>query len=362
MKKKVLIVNPILYTSETDNIPKVNSIKDTMIYSLCMGFAENGDIPVLAASEDYKPTIGEEYPFEIIWFKSVLPKIFKPRCLPKFKGFRRFLLKTGKKYDYIISGEVFSICTFDVATTCKDKLIIWHELGAHNNLMHKIPSKIWYNLVARMFYRNVPIIPRSQNARQFISKYCSRISNTIIDHGVDINDFAAVSEKDKYFVVVSQLVARKRINKIIEAFNISGYKLFIIGDGPERVTLEKQANILSTECVEFLGKKNHQELIPILSKAAGLLIYTQKDNSMVSIVESIACGTPVLTTSVPFNSTYIKEYNLGIVQDDWTSEDLKDLILNNAKYIENCIKYREKLSTKYMAQQFNHVADSLLRL
>lgn len=157
------------------------------------------------------------------------------------------------------------------------------------------------------------------------------------------------------------MIARKRIDKIIEAFNIPGYKLFIIGDGPERVTLVKQANILSTECVEFLGKKNHQELIPILSKAAGLLIYTKKDNSMVSIVESIACGTPVLTTSVPFNSAYIKEYDLGIVQDDWTNEDLKKLVQNNAEYVENCIKYREKLSTKYIAHQFNFVADSMLR-
>lgn len=108
MKKRVLIINPILYTSETDNIPKVNSIKDTMIYSLCMGFVENGDVPVLAASEDYRPMIDEEYPFEIIWFKSVLPKVFKPRCLPKIKGFRKYLSTYSKNIDYIISGEAFS--------------------------------------------------------------------------------------------------------------------------------------------------------------------------------------------------------------------------------------------------------------
>lgn len=146
-----------------------------------MGLVENGDVPVLAASEDYRPMIDEEYPFEIIWFKSVLPKVFKPRCLPKFKGFRKYLSTYSKHFDYIISGEAFSICTYDVATTCKDKLIIWHELGAHNNLMHKIPSNIWYNLVARMFYRNVPIIPRSQNARNFIGKFCNRIAEITID-------------------------------------------------------------------------------------------------------------------------------------------------------------------------------------
>ena len=55
---KVLIMNPILYTSETDQIPKVESIKDTMIYALCMGFLKNGDEPVLAAADAYKPVPG----------------------------------------------------------------------------------------------------------------------------------------------------------------------------------------------------------------------------------------------------------------------------------------------------------------
>ena len=40
---KILIINPILYTAETNRIPKVSSIKDTMIYALCMGFV-HGEI------------------------------------------------------------------------------------------------------------------------------------------------------------------------------------------------------------------------------------------------------------------------------------------------------------------------------
>ena len=353
MGKTVLIINPILYTSETNSIPKVSSIKDTMIYSLCMGFIENGDVPVLAASEDYKPVTDEKYPFEIVWFKSVLPKIFLPRCLPKFKNFRKYLIENEGKFDYIISGEVFSICTYDAAKTCKKKLLIWHELGAHNNMLHKLPSKFWYNIVARMTYKNIPIIPRSQNARKFISKYSNSVLDITIDHGVDLSQFSAISNKDNYFVVVSQLIARKRIDKIIEAFDIPGYRLLIIGDGPERARLEDISNMFSNRDIEFLGKKTHRELVPILAKAAGLLVYTQKDNSMVSIVESIACGTPVLTTSVPFNSAYISEYNLGIVKDDWTTTTLREMVNRNSEYVDNCLKYRERLSTKYMAQQFD---------
>ena len=39
---KVLVINPILYTAESNRIPKVDSIKDTMIYTLCLGFLEAG--------------------------------------------------------------------------------------------------------------------------------------------------------------------------------------------------------------------------------------------------------------------------------------------------------------------------------
>ncbi len=39
---KVLVINPIMYTSETKNIKRALSIKDTMMYDLCLAFHEMG--------------------------------------------------------------------------------------------------------------------------------------------------------------------------------------------------------------------------------------------------------------------------------------------------------------------------------
>ena len=58
---KVLIVNPILYTNENRNIKKVNTIKDTMIYDLCLAFKKKGCDVTLAASDLYKPSENESY-------------------------------------------------------------------------------------------------------------------------------------------------------------------------------------------------------------------------------------------------------------------------------------------------------------
>lgn len=363
---KILIMNPILYTAETDNIPKVSSIKDTMIYALCEGFIQNGDEPVLIAAMEYKPESEETYPFPIIWMPCVFRKIFKPRCLPYLEGLGKYLKKHAQEYDYIISSEVFSMLTLCAALYAREKLVIWHELGAHNNILKKIPSKVWYHVIARIFFRDIPIIPRSEKARQFISRFCNNVLDTTIDHGVDLDKINFSREKDNFFVVVSQLIGRKHIDGIIQHFvdfNVrrgNSFKLKIIGDGVLKEKLIQQVNELNMqESVSFYGKLSHSELVPILAKAKAMLINTSKDNSMVSITESIAAGTPVITTSVPFNADYIKAEKLGIVKDDWTKDDLEEICNNNEMYINNCIQYRQKLSNQYMAKEFNIVGSFL---
>ncbi len=365
---KVLIMNPILYTSETDEIPKVSSIKDTMIYALCMGFIKNGDEPVLAAADRYRPDKEENYPFDILWFSCIFPKIWKPRCFPWLKGLGSYLRNHKDEYDYIISSEVFSMLTLSGAIHAKRKMIIWHELGAHNNILKKIPSKIWYHVIAALFMQNIAIIPRSDRAADFIGRYCNKVLPLRIDHGVDLGKIICRNEKKNYFVVLSQLIERKHIDGIIDSFasfrklteETADYELKIIGDGILRKQLEEQVVNLKEETnIHFLGKMSHEALMPVLAEAKALLVNTSKDNSMVSIVESIAAGTPVVTTRVPFNSAYIEKEELGIVKEQWNQTELMEVCRRNDLYVRNCIRYREQLSNEYFAAEFDKVGGML---
>ena len=155
---RILLINPILYTAETDRIPKVKSIKDTMIYTMCLGFLENGDTPVLVAASDYKPETEESYPFEIVWLNTALKKVFKPRCLPWMPELGAYIKKHRDEIDGIITSEVFSLCSLTAVRKMRERTIVWHELGAHNKIMHYIPSKVWYHVVARIFFRRVTVI------------------------------------------------------------------------------------------------------------------------------------------------------------------------------------------------------------
>ena len=113
----------------------------------------------------------------------------------------------------------------------------------------------------------------------------------------------------------------------------------------------KQLN--ADEYVEFLGQKDHESIIPLLSKSKALIINTEKDNSMLSIVEAIACGTPILTTNVPYNCSYIKKEKLGVICDDVVDlKSLKEIDNNNSMYVNNCLLYRDKISNSYHVNQF----------
>lgn len=353
---RVLIVNPIIYTSETRNIKKVNTIKDTMIYDLCLGFQELGVDITLAASDEYKPNVNEAYPFEVKWLKTKYQKLFPPHNLPYCPEVKT-LVKTGG-FDLIITSEVFSLNSLMLSIHSGKNLIVWHELAKHNKIFKGLASKFWYGVVAKLFFRKTLIVARSIHAKEFISQYCRNVSDIIIDHGVNLDKFTANDNKLNQFAVSSQLIPRKRINKIIDAFadflnsyNYD-YKLYIMGDGEEKAALEAQAEKLGiADSVIFTGKLNHGELITILSQSKAMLVYTEKDNNMVSIVESIAVGTPVITTSVPYNSAYIRAQELGIVDDDWNKDTLYKIISDDT-YIKNCLNYRAQLSTVSKAQTF----------
>lgn len=191
--------------------------------------------------------------------------------------------------------------------------------------------------------------------------------DTIIDHGINLSNFIP-AEKSNQFIIVSQLIERKRIDKsIIEFIKYnelvdSKTKLYIAGNGDQ---LENLQNLAKTskypDNIIFLGKLKHNELINYLAKSYAMLIYTTKDNNLISVVESLACNTPIVTNSVPYNATYIKNNGLGIVDDNWDYETLKEIVNNNAVYCNNCNSYREILSYDYKVKLFMNVYDKYIK-
>lgn len=356
----IVMIDSMLRTPEKGVIPKAKSIKDSLLYNYTLSFHNLGHNVCLIAAKEYAPSEMEDYPFSVIFLESNLKWLFKPTEIPLHSHLFKYLLHNKDKIDLVISSEVFSLNSL-IASLCinKKKLIIWQELAAHNNKFFKLPSLFWYNLVARVFFKDVLIVPRSERAYFFTKKYINHVSKEIVRNGVAVEKFTINTKKEEYVISVSQLIARKNIRSIIKKFydfiksskQFSNYKLFVVGEGEELNNLVYFVNSLGiNNSVVFCGQMNHNDLNNILGKAKCFLIDTLKDLAIMIVAESVATATPILSNTVIDNSLSINNYNIGIAKDEWTYLDLITIIDNNSKYIENCIKYRDKLSFDYYAK------------
>jgi 1,2-diacylglycerol 3-alpha-glucosyltransferase len=353
----ILFLNSILYTAQNNVIPQVDSIKDCMSYNFALGFEELGHHVTLIAASEYKPINKEQYDVDVIFIKSKLKKIFPPSVFPFQLGIWSFLRENKSKFDMIISSEVFAFPSLFAAIICPQKTIVWQELALHQRKMKSIPSYFWYNIVAKLFFRKTLVVARSKKAKGFISKYLPYVANEIVEHGVNLHKFQLSAEKKKQFIVVSQLIPRKNVSSIIDKYNCfaineyADFKLIIVGRGELETQLKDQVKRLNIDKkVAFVGYKPHSELSRLLAESMAMLVDTKEDLNMVSIPESIVSGTPVITNLVPYSSLTVNKYHLGIAKD-WNENDLKYIVENNDFYVQNCIGYRDQLTTVHTAEK-----------
>ena len=361
---KILILNTILYTANNNIIPKVNSIKDTMIYGMCLGFRQLGHEVTLAAAADYQPTQQEAYDFEVRWFKTSCHKICPPSVLPYMKELKVFLKQQAKYYDMVVTSEVFSLCSLMAAQICPEKTVIWQELTEHQNKLHQLPSKFWHNVVAKLWMQKVKaVVPRSTKAYEFISQYMPITTATVVDHGINVEKFQSCKEKKRQIISSSQLIYRKNVDGIIRIFaNLhreKGYedvRLLIASRGEEEENLKRLVSELGLEdFVTFLGFLPQSKLNKYIRESMCFLVNTRKDLNMVSIAESIVSGTPILTNMQPASARYIAEEQLGIAKDRWNAEDLKTMIDHNNEYVTRCLAYRDRLTNTHCAQMLTDI-------
>lgn len=356
---RVLILNFILSTAVDGRIIRRQSNGNTMIYNMARGFIKAGHEVTLCAADEFRPLEEDTHEFEVRYFKSRWPKIFKPYLLPLPKGLGRFLKREGERFDMIVSVDTFSFPTLICARKCRKKLLVWQEMAFMQGMMKKMPAKIWYNFIAPTFIGGVRVVAQSERSKAFISKYLKNVSDITAGHGVDSDIFYPAETRGRWFVVISMLVFRKRIDRILEKFagfirnsDEKDYMLEIVGEGPEEANLRRRAEELDIAGhVRFNGFMTHEEIAAKSREATALLVDTQQDNNMVTITESIANGTPVLTNCVPNNASTVARLGLGIAKDGWDWNELATMAREYDRFHANCMKHRHFFTSDGVACQ-----------
>ena len=225
---KILVINPVLYTSNNGVIPQVKTIKDTMIYSMCLGLKKTGNDVTLLAIDDYMPTQPEAYDVDVLWFKANLKRVLKD-ALPLSVAMLKWIKKNHCRYDMILASETFMFHSLLCGIVCPEKTLIWQELNVHQRKFHQLPSKFWHKVIVPLFMRRIRVVVgRSASARDFIGQYMPHTVATIVDHGIDIEKFECSTVKKRQVISSSQLIFRKNVDGIIKKFaqfhHIKGYE------------------------------------------------------------------------------------------------------------------------------------------
>lgn len=358
----ILIINPILYTPRANGaqVHKLPTIKHTMIYNYALGFCELGHKVTLIASDEYRPTESEQYDIDIVFLPNKAKRLIKrwPNGFPILGGLWSYLRRNRDRFDMIIASELFTQQALAASIAAPAKTIIWQEMDHHVPTLRSIPSLLWHNTIVRLFIkRRITTVARSAAAQKFLQRYCDKVSPVIIDHGVNIRNFKTITDKRKQFVAVANFFDYKHIDEIIDKFArfVSKYdrtyKLFLAGDGDMRPQLEQQVRDLGIiDNVVFCGFLSHQDLSRIVGESQAALVRTGKDLNMVSIPETLACATPILTNTTPLLATYIAETGMGIAKADWDEDDMQTMVEHNARFVDSCVKHHYELSSTYRAE------------
>lgn len=357
----ILIVNPILATPKGDgSLPKLATIKDTMIYGMCLGFLKSGHQPTLIAAADFRPSADEDYDFPVHFLPTSLRSIFKPTLLPLIPSFSSWLRRNHARFDLVITKECFSVATLQAARVCPAKTLVWQELAAHQRRFFRLPSRLWHNLIARPTMRRVAAVGCSPAARDFIARYLPLTSSDTVEHGIDSSKFRPLPDdaKQRRLITSSQLIPRKNVESIIRKFArltaLPGYadvRLIVCGDGDQRPYLEALTQQLGVaSLVTFTGFIPRVALGQLVASSLAFLVDTNADLNVISIVESIAAGTPVVTNRVPLTAPWIQSRGLGIARNGWDAADLAEVIDNAPRFAARCRATAPSLSTEASAQ------------
>jgi glycosyltransferase involved in cell wall biosynthesis len=130
-------------------------------------------------------------------------------------------------------------------------------------------------------------LANSHTTKARVKAYFGRDAEVIYPP-VEVERFTP-GEVGDYYVVLSELVAHKRIDRAVQAFNKTGRRLIVVGDGPDLYRLRR----LAGPTVSFAGRVSDARVTELLAGCRALVLPSVEEFG-IAAVEAQAAGRPVI--------------------------------------------------------------------
>jgi len=155
----------------------------------------------------------------------------------------------------------------------------------------------------------------------------------VLRNGVDVDLFRPVEKQTtrerlglagRVLVSVGNLVRLKGHELIIQALvDMPSTTLLVVGRGPERLSLEALAQAVGVaDRVRFLEPVPQVQLRDIYSAADALILASSSEGWPNVLLESMACGTPVIATDIPGAREIIDAPEVGLLLRERTPDSI----------------------------------------
>ena len=151
---------------------------------------------------------------------------------------------------------------------------------------------------------------------------------TVLRNGVDLEAFrppedaaarqalqAGLGLNGPTMLSVGHLIERKGHHLAIEALTgLPDWTLLLVGEGPERGRLAALAARLGVAGrTRFMGAQPHGELRRFYGAADVLVLASSREGWANVLLESMACGTPVVASDIPGNDEVVQKREAGLI-------------------------------------------------
>ena len=199
-------------------------------------------------------------------------------------------------------------------------------------------------------------VANSKTTQQRIERYFSRYS-TVIYPPVEVNRFAPGPLADHH-LVLSELIAHKRIEVVVRAFSRQGLPLIVAGDGPDARRLQR----LSGPSVRFAGRVSDHEAERLLRSSQSLVVAATEEFG-IAAVEAQASGRPVIALRAGGLVETVVEGKTGIFFDRPDPASLcgaLDRFDPDVFQDEDCVAQARQFGPERFAEQFALVVEKTL--
>lgn len=274
----------------------------------------------------------------------------------------RMLIEQGFDF-HLIDGHYFYPDGVAIAKVAKrlSKPFTVTARGTDINLIPQYPAA--RKQIQTVFKQSNHNMAVCEALRQEMIKLGAEEQNvTTLRNGVDLQLFSLVNKTKQVEVreeldlpanraiilSVGHLIDRKGHHLVIEAMrHIPDAMLLIAGDGPEKKRL---ASLISeynlTERVFLLGSLSQQSLAQYYGAANLLVLASDREGWANVLLESMACGTPVVATNIWGTPEVVNSSDAGIL----VNRDAADIARGITQILDNLPKRDD---TRRYAEQFD---------